>query len=149
MHADTRRDLMFLMGHINRRWRKVVDRKLQPLGLTEATWLPLLHIARSSEPMRQKDLAASLSLDGSSVVRLLDGLEAAKLVERSEGTDRRAKILQLTPDGHAAVEQVQALVADARAELFAGVTDKELQQASELLGRVSAALSVIEDDENR
>lgn len=140
---------MFLMGHINRRWRKVVDRKLQPLGLTEATWLPLLHIARSSEPMRQKDLAASLSLDGSSVVRLLDGLEAAKLVERSEGTDRRAKILQLTPDGHAAVEQVQALVADARAELFAGVTDKELQQASELLGRVSAALAVIEEDENR
>jgi hypothetical protein len=30
-------------------------------------------------PMRQKDLAASLSLDGSSVVRLLDALQIAGL----------------------------------------------------------------------
>ena len=42
--------------------------------------------------MRQKDLAAALGLDGSSVVRLLDALETSGHIERrEEGKDRRAK----------------------------------------------------------
>src|ERR1700760_3681116 len=61
-------------------WRKAVDRRLQPFGLTEAMWLPLIHLARAPVPMRQKDLAASLVLDCSSVVRLLDALETAGVV---------------------------------------------------------------------
>jgi MarR family transcriptional regulator, transcriptional regulator for hemolysin len=60
-----------------RLWRRVVDDRMRPFGLTEATWLPLLHLARAPAAIRQKDLAASLSLDSSSVVRLLDALEAA------------------------------------------------------------------------
>jgi MarR family transcriptional regulator for hemolysin len=40
--------------------------------------------------MRQKDLAASLSLDSSSVVRLLDALQNSGLIERrEEAADRR------------------------------------------------------------
>src|SRR5579864_8685966 len=80
-----------------RQWRRAVDRRLQPFGLTEATWLPLIHLARAPVPPRQKDLAASLVLDGSSVVRLLDALETAGLIERrEETTDRRAKTIGLT-----------------------------------------------------
>ena len=63
-----------LVSQTARRWRRAVDRRLHPFGLTEATWLPLLRVARAPAPMRQKDLAASLSLDSSSVVRLLDAL---------------------------------------------------------------------------
>ena len=29
-----------------RLWRRVVDHRMRPFGLTEATWLPLLHLAR-------------------------------------------------------------------------------------------------------
>ena len=77
-----------------------MDRQLQPFGLTEATWLPLIYLARASAPMRQKDLAAALTLDGSSVVRLLDALAASRLIERSEENgDRRAKIITITTRG--------------------------------------------------
>src|SRR6516225_5090796 len=83
-----------LVARAARQWRRAVDRHLQPFGLTEATWLPLIYIARASVPMRQKDLAAALTLDGSSVVRLLDALEASELVERrEEDGDRSARIL--------------------------------------------------------
>src|SRR5579862_2094807 len=86
-----------LVARAARQWRRAVDRRLQPFGLTEATWLPLIYVARSSEPMRQKDLAAALALDGSSVVRLLDALETAGHIERrEEGADRRAKTIGLT-----------------------------------------------------
>src|SRR5471032_1583146 len=89
-----------LIALLGRQWRRAVDRRLQPFGLTEATWLPLVHLARAPVPMRQKDLAASLVLDGSSVVRLLDALEAAGLIERREESgDRRAKTIVLTGRG--------------------------------------------------
>ena len=73
-----------------------------------ATWLPLLRIARSETAMRQNELAASLSLDGSSVVRLLDSLENSGLIERCEDrADRRAKSLTLTARGRRTVDQVE------------------------------------------
>ena len=82
----TKRLSLSLRGE--RQWRRAVDRRLQPFGLTEATWLPLIHLARAPAPVRQKDLAASLLLDGSSVVRLIDTLQESGFVERSEGEDR-------------------------------------------------------------
>src|ERR1700741_1746003 len=88
-----------LVARAARQWRRAADLRLQPFALTEATWLPLVHIARAPQSPRQKDLAASMSLDGSSVVRLLDNLEAAGLIKRKEGEDRRAKIILLTPRG--------------------------------------------------
>src|SRR5271165_3493919 len=78
-----------LLGHAARLWRRGVDQRLRPFGLTEATWLPLVRIARSAKPMRQRELAASLSLDSSAVVRLVDVLQAEGLVERREDEDRR------------------------------------------------------------
>jgi MarR family transcriptional regulator for hemolysin len=137
---------MPLMAQINRQWRRIVDRKLQPLGLTEAMWLPLLHLARSSQPMRQKDLAASLSLDSSSVVRLLDGLESGKLVERSEGADRRAKTIHLTALGKTTVKHVEELVREGRDGVFACVPERELEDAFHVLERLAQSLASIEQD---
>ena len=95
-----------------RQWRRAVDRRLQPFGLTEATWLPLIYLARTPAPVRQKDLAASLVLDGSSVVRLLDALEAAGLIERrEESADRRAKTITVTSRGLSIIDQVEAVLA--------------------------------------
>ena len=34
-----------LIARAARQWRRAVDRRLQPFGLTEATWLPLIHLA--------------------------------------------------------------------------------------------------------
>src|SRR6516162_10326712 len=85
-----------LLSRAARQWRRAADQRLRPFELTEAAWLPLVHIARAAAPPRQKDLAASMTLDSSSVVRLLDNLETAGLIQRKEGEDRRAKIIFLT-----------------------------------------------------
>ena len=70
-----------LVARAARQWRRTVDRRLQPFGLTEATWLPLIYLARAPVPMRQKDLAAALALDGSSVAGVSeDQLEGATAV---------------------------------------------------------------------
>ena len=33
----------FRLARIARRWRREIDEGLKPYGLTEATWMPLLH----------------------------------------------------------------------------------------------------------
>jgi len=125
-----------LVARAARQWRRAVDRQLQPFGLTEATWLPLIYLARASVPMRQKDLAAALALDGSSVVRLLDALETAGFVERAEGSDRRAKIIVPTARGRAVAEQVEAVSGAVRETTLSGLTHDELDVATRVLERV-------------
>ena len=82
--TDARARFAPLVANVAREWRRAVDARLQVYGLTEATWLPLLRIARSEAPMRQNELASSLSLDGSSVVRLLETIRE-RLLSLGEG----------------------------------------------------------------
>jgi MarR family transcriptional regulator, transcriptional regulator for hemolysin len=140
-HRQLQNGFASLVARTARQWRRAVDRRLQPFGLTEATWLPLIYLARASEPMRQKDLAAALTLDGSSVVRLLDALETAQLVEREEGSDRRTKIIVPTAGGRAVAEQVETVSHSVRQAALTGLTHDELDVATRVLERVCENLA--------
>lgn len=120
---DRQRQLIFTMAQVNKQWRRTLDKALTPLGLTQAMWLPLLHLERDSGAMRQKDLAHSLALDSSSVVRLIDGLQAQGWVERLDDADRRVKRLQLTPAGRAQVEVVKQVVSGMRTQVLRQVPE--------------------------
>jgi MarR family transcriptional regulator for hemolysin len=142
--TDLRAGFPSLVSQVSREWRRAIDRLLQPFGLTEASWLPLLRIARSPAPMRQNELAASLSLDGSSVVRLLDSLEKAGLVERREdASDRRAKSLSLTPEGRRTVARVEAVSQEVRAVVLGEIRDDDLAIALDVLASVRERLAAI------
>jgi MarR family transcriptional regulator for hemolysin len=135
-----------LIARAGRQWRRAVDRRLQPFGLTEATWLPLIHLARAPVPMRQKDLAASLVLDGSSVVRLLDALEAAGLIERrEESADRRAKTITVTSHGLSIIDQVEAASREVRNATLVGLSGDEIEIASRVLEVVCRNLAKEQD----
>jgi MarR family transcriptional regulator for hemolysin len=139
---DARPRLAPLIAHVAREWRRAVDARLHVYGLTEATWLPLLRIARSETPMRQNELAASLSLDGSSVVRLLDALESSGLIERCEDqADRRAKSLVLTARGRRTVDQVERVSQDIRDVVLGEVSDEDLARSLRLLETVRDRLA--------
>jgi MarR family transcriptional regulator for hemolysin len=129
-----------LLSRAARQWRRAADLRLQPFELTEATWLPLVHIARAPEAPRQKDLAASMSLDGSSVVRLLDNLEAAGLIKRKEGEDRRAKIILLTPRGRAIADKVETVARRIRGDALAGLSERDIATTVRVLQHVCRAL---------
>ena len=131
-----------LIARAGRQWRRAVDRRLHPFGQTEATWLPLIHLARAPVPMRQKDLAASLVLDGSSIVRLLDALETASLIERrEEDTDRRAKTVSLTTRGLTIIDQVEAASREVRNATLVGLSADEIEIASRVLELVCRNLA--------
>ena len=143
-HSSNRDSFGSLLSRAARQWRRAADLGLKPFDLTEATWLPLLRIARAPAPPRQKDLAASMSLDGSSVVRLLDNLESAGLIQRKEGKDRRAKIITLTPRGKAIADKVETVARRIRSDALAGLSDRDLETTVRVLHHVIGVL----DDES-
>ncbi len=140
-HDAVQRRFSTLLSRLARQWRKALNEQLKPLGLTEATWLPLLHLVRAGEPMRQKDLAHALTLDSSSVVRLLDELEAGGLVTRLPGPDRRVKTIHLTPLGRETVAEVQVIADTARQRYLAAVSGADLKTALGVLELVADALA--------
>jgi MarR family transcriptional regulator, transcriptional regulator for hemolysin len=130
-----------LLSRAYRQWRRAADLRLQPFDLTEATWLPLVHIARAPTPPRQKDLAASMFVDDSSVVRLLDNLETAGLIQRKEGaTDRRAKTIHLTPRGRAIADKVETVAQRVRIDALVGLPDKDVATTIRVLQHICRVL---------
>jgi MarR family transcriptional regulator for hemolysin len=137
-----------LVGFAARQWRRAIDLRLRDHGLTEATWLPLVRLARAGGPMRQKDLAASLLLDSSSVVRLLDSLQGAGLVLRREDPgDRRAKAIALTPRGRALVRQVEDVSELVRRDVMAGLDEADVAVATRVLREVCQSLVRLTEQE--
>ncbi|OSQ40934.1 MarR family transcriptional regulator [Thalassospira mesophila] len=127
-----------LLAQAARQWRRAVDLGLQPFGLTEATWLPLVHLARAPEPLRQKQLAEGLMLDGSAVVRLLDCLQKNGLIDRrEEAEDRRAKTIVITDAGRVMVEKVETAAANVRGHALSGLSDEDITTTLRVLSHVA------------
>jgi MarR family transcriptional regulator for hemolysin len=91
--------------------------------------------------MHQKELAASLSLDNSSVVRLIDNLEKAGLVERREGGDRRAKEILLTEEGRKTVEEVERVAQGIREEALTLLPREDIETTWRVLDHISDVLA--------
>lgn len=137
---DERR-LTGAMLRLTRLYRREVDRMLSAHGLSDARALPVLQIARLGEGVRQGVLAEELGVEGPSLVRILDQLCAAGLVERRDDpTDRRAKTLHLSPDGRALAVVIEAALDQLRSGLLARISDDDLAAALRVLGAFEAAL---------
>jgi MarR family transcriptional regulator for hemolysin len=145
--ANLRAAFGFRLARIARRWRREIDDGLRPYGLTEATWMPLLHLSHMGNEAKQKDLAASLDIEGASLVRLIDALESSGLVERFDHeTDRRAKVVRLTDRGLDVLDGVNGVAAAIRRRLMMGVLDDEIASALRTFDRIEQSFDPEELD---
>lgn len=82
---------------------------LEPLGLTFPQYLVLLELFAGT-PRTVGDLCAKLSMDTGTLTPLLKRLEASGKVTRTRDVaDERRVFVDLTPEGRALREQVQAV----------------------------------------
>ena len=114
------------LAQMSRGWRAELDRRLAGLGLSQARWLVLLHLARFDGVPTQRELAQSVGVEGPTLARLLDSLEAQGLVQRhSVVEDRRAKKIVLSDSARPLIEQIEAIATALRQELFVGIDEEE------------------------
>src|SRR5215471_13059393 len=87
------------------------DALAAPAGQTSARWRVLAAVEEA--PMTVAQIARAWSLARQSVQRIADVLERDGLVSYEPNpAHRRASLLQLTPDGRAALERIQAAQAE-------------------------------------
>jgi len=115
-----------------------IERRMEPLGLTDAQWKPLLRLFASGD-CTVATLARSCHLDAGAMTRLLDRLEAKNLCRRIRSVeDRRVVNLELTEEGRIAARQIPDVVADVQAAAAAGFSQAEFDQFKSYLSRVLA-----------
>jgi DNA-binding MarR family transcriptional regulator len=110
----------------------------KPAGQTLARWLVLAEV--EDEPATVADIARALHLARQSVQRVADLLERDGLAAYEENPNhRRAKLLQLTPSGRAALGTIQTAQRAWADALGAQIGAANLQQARAGLGTVLRA----------
>lgn len=123
---------------MSQRWRRSLDERLRPEGMTVATWRTLVFVSRGGGIM-QKELAETIGIEGPSLVRLLDTLERDGLIERREAAaDRRGKTVHMMQAGEQCLKGVQGVQEELRAQLLKDITNDELRLCHDVFQRIWA-----------
>lgn len=138
IHAE----IGLLISRLGRLWRREVDQAVAAHGLSQATAIPLLVLLRRGKCVRQGVLADEMGIEGPSLVRLIDLLQAEGLVERREDpTDRRAKMLHLTALGELRAGEINRVLRRVRAYLLKDIPAEDLVVTFEALQRIEQRAS--------
>ena len=130
----------WLMRIISTVVRAEVDRRMEPLGLTQAQWIPVLRLA-SGEAQTAAELARSTMQTAGAMTRLVDRLVDKGIIERERSTDdRRVVRLQLTDEGMRAAVQVPDIVKSVNQAALSPLNPDELAQFQSYLRRIYEAM---------
>lgn len=130
--------LGYLFKHAGLLMSELNGAVLAPFGI-EPRELGILIVIDSFEPASQQQVAERIGIDRTTMVAMLDTLEAKGLLSRRPDTeDRRRNVVELTPAGHDILSRAVAASETAEAELLAPLSPKEAAQLRDLLARVVA-----------
>lgn len=126
----------YLMRRIISLLAQGMEREMEPAGLTNAQWVPLLKLYRGCASTAA-ELARQCELDAGSMTRLLDRLEAKQLCRRSRSSDdRRVVNLELTDAGRSAAKEIPVILCKVQNALLAGFSVDEWQILKSYLRRM-------------
>jgi DNA-binding MarR family transcriptional regulator len=107
----------------------------ESLGLTTALFA-LLNVLGTREGAIQQELGSAMGVDPSTMVSLIDQLEAAGLAERRpRPTDRRAREVAITPKGRRMLKQARELAMQVEDDVLRGLSEPERRRLLALLRR--------------
>lgn len=125
---------------MSRRYRRQADTALESYGVPQAMAWPVLMLKRQSG-LRQVELAELLGIEGPSLVRQLDHIEAAGLIERrAHPHDRRAKTLHLTSTGRRLSVSIERQLRALATRSFAGISSADLETCLRVFNMLDANL---------
>lgn len=111
---------------------------LAPFGIS-AGQLAVLLLIDAREPESQQQVARRLGVDRTTMVSLIDALEAKDLVaRRPDAADRRRNVIQLTATGAKTLRRATRASDKAEQRLLAGLDAADAAQLRSLLRRVAA-----------
>jgi DNA-binding MarR family transcriptional regulator len=119
-----------------RLWRASHTRtaeELESLGLTPALF-GLLNVLADRPGANQQEIGSAMGIDPSTMVSLIDQLEAAGLAKRRpHPKDRRAREVAITPKGRRLLQRARRRADQVQDEVLRGLSATERRQLLKLL----------------
>lgn len=141
------RDNLDMPGHLARRFQQIAvsvfHAEVDALGfdLTPVQYATLTTI-RGNPDIDQITLAGLIAYDRTTITGVIDRLVRKELVERRvSDTDRRARLLTITPAGEQVLVRIQPAVDAAQQALLSGLSAEEGAQLMTLLTKAIDALN--------
>lgn len=125
---------------------RVIERRIDGLGIHHSQHRMLMRLSCTGGAASQKDLAAALDVSPACVARTLKALNAAGLIDKSEGADGRRRKIGILPKGQRLIDDSFKTFREIDREMFAGISDEEVRQLTDILSRIHQNLA---DMENR
>jgi MarR family transcriptional regulator, transcriptional regulator for hemolysin len=135
----------FLVGDVSRLFRRRFEAAVAAAGLevTVGEARTLFHAARE-DGMRQAALAERMGIEPMTLVNYLDRLERRGLIAREpDPSDRRAKIVRVTPAAEPFLERLEAVARGVRRQAVSGLPEREMEAARRALERIRGNLSAL------
>lgn len=120
--------LGYLLKHAQLRMAELTTKALTPFGI-DGRELAVLLVLAGHEPASQQQAAQRLGIDRTTMVALLDNLEAKGLVARHpHAEDRRRNVVELTGAGQHTLRRAARASDDAEREFLAPLSPQAAQQ---------------------
>jgi MarR family transcriptional regulator for hemolysin len=125
-------------------YKAAADRMASDYGLSQASAWPVVMIGRigKGQGVRPSAVAERLDIEHSSLVRIIDQLIDAGLVERHDDPDdRRAKLLFLTAEGKKRSQQLERALSSFRRTLFKDIGKDDIDASQRMLDALQRAMT--------
>lgn len=141
---DLSRNFGFILNDVARLMRTTFDRRVKALGFTRSQWWVLNHLFRQNG-VTQSELAVILEVEKATLGRMLDRLEAKRLIRReSDAADRRVKRVYLTDEVEPTIKAMRAAAADMRRDALAGIPPEERDRFVDTLIAIKTNLARVD-----
>ena len=139
------REAIEAMVRAMRLHRRVVERRIEGLGVHHSQHRMLMLLSRMDGSDSQKDIAEALDVSPACVARTLKQLSAAGLIEKTEGGDGRCNGVRVRPEGRRLVDDSLEVFRQIDGGMFDGISGAELQTLNRLLRRVWQNLAAMQE----
>lgn len=124
--------------------KKKADQFFAPFGLTDVQFNLMMlvkHQSGDEDGLNQAQLSAMMLVNRANITSLVDRMEKAGLVERTDSpTDRRYNIVKLTAKGRKLLDEVEPLYAKEVRKVMAALKDPDQKKLTAMLEKVRAEL---------
>jgi DNA-binding MarR family transcriptional regulator len=125
--------LGYLLKHAQLQYAAMSAAILEPYGVTGRELAVLIELA-AGEPASQQEAARRLGIDRTTMVALLDALEARGLVERRpHAEDRRRNVVEVTRAGRDALHHANAAAEEAELRFLAPLSAADARRFKDTL----------------
>lgn len=126
---------------------KEANEVLKGYSLYSAQW-SILFCINQFGPMTQKEIWRYLNVEAPTVTRTLLKLEESGWIRRTEGADKRQRIVCLTQKAEANIAKVEERIAQLESDMLADLTQEEREQLKSLLRKIKSPAQEKKDGKN-